>query len=132
RVQRARGEVAGALDAVRCSHELVRHTEQLAAGLVLPVEATRAKAEMSRRQQAVSAARERWRTATAELARLLRLEPSALVEPIEPPDLRITLVKADVAVDDLIPIALLNRPELEAQKALVQATLERLRQEKLR
>jgi outer membrane protein TolC len=35
-------------------------------------------------------------------------------------------------VDDLIPIALLNRPELAAQQALVQATLQRLRQERIR
>jgi outer membrane protein TolC len=35
-------------------------------------------------------------------------------------------------VDDLIPIALTNRPELAAQQALVQATLQRLRQERLR
>jgi outer membrane protein TolC len=35
-------------------------------------------------------------------------------------------------VDELIPVALMNRPELAAQQALVQATLERLRQERLR
>jgi outer membrane protein TolC len=36
------------------------------------------------------------------------------------------------AVDDLVPVGLLNRPELASQRALVRATLERLRQERLR
>ena len=37
-------------------------------------------------------ARERWRVASADLARILRLEPTALVEPLEAPHLRVTLV----------------------------------------
>src|SRR5262249_42934554 len=46
--------------------------------------------------------------------------------------LRVTLLGLDKPVDDLIPVALTNRPELAAQQALVQATLQRLRQERLR
>jgi Outer membrane efflux protein len=64
--------------------------------------------------------------------RILRLDASAVVEPVEPPHLRITLVPLDRPVDDLIPIALTTRPELAVQQALVQATLQRLRQERLR
>src|SRR5262249_38825377 len=63
---------------------------------------------------------------------VLRLDPGALVEPQEPPRLQITLVGLDLTADDLIPVALLNRPELAAGRALVQATIERLRQEKSR
>jgi outer membrane protein TolC len=135
-VQQARGELAGAQDAARRAAEVVRRTEGLAgdraAGLAAPVEVVRARAEAARRRQAVESARERWRTASAELARVLRLDPAALVEPLEPPHLRVTLVPPDRAVDDLIPIALTNRPELAAQQALVRATLQRLRQERLR
>src|SRR5262249_31756614 len=76
--------------------------------------------------------RERWRVASADLVRVLRLDPSALVEPLEVPHLRVTLVALDKPVDDLIPVALTYRPELAAQQALVQATLVRLRQEGLR
>jgi outer membrane protein TolC len=54
------------------------------------------------------------------------------VEPQEPPQLAVTLIPLDQKVDELIPLALTNRPELAAQQALVQATLERLRQERLR
>jgi len=46
--------------------------------------------------------------------------------------LRVTLIELSKPVDDLIPVGLLNRPELAAQQALVQATLVRLRQERLR
>jgi len=60
------------------------------------------------------------------------LNPGAVVVPIEPPQLQVTLIPPGRAVDDLIPVGLLNRPELASQKALVQATLERLRQERLR
>src|SRR5207302_1664087 len=68
----------------------------------------------------------------AELTRLLRLDPAAVVEPLEPPHLAVTLLPLDCPVDDLITLALTNRPELAAQQALVQATLQRLRQERLR
>jgi outer membrane protein TolC len=131
-VQQARGELAGAEDAARRAEDLVRRTADLAKGLAAPVDEDRARTELSRRRQAVEAARERWHTASAELARLLRLDAMAVVQPLEPPHLRVTLVAPDVPLDHLIPVALTNRPELAAQQALVQATLERLRQEKLR
>ncbi len=131
-VQQARGELAGALEALGRGEELVRRAEKLAKGLVPPVEAARARTELARRRQALAAAREKWKTASAELARLLRLEPAVLVDPMEAPQMQITLIDEHYTVDDLIPMALTYRPELAAQQALVQATLERLRQERLR
>src|SRR2546426_12291625 len=77
-------------------------------------------------------ARERWRLASAELARVLRLEARALVDPLEPPHIQVTLVEIHQPVDDLIALALTNRPELAGQQALVRATLERWRQERWR
>lgn len=131
-VQQARGELAGALDAARRSEDLVRRATQLAEGLAPPVEAARARTENARRRQAVQTAQARWKVASADLVRILRLEPSALVDPLEPPHLQVTLLPPNQPVDDLIPIALMNRPELASRQALVAATLERLRQEKLR
>src|SRR5262249_10330946 len=104
----------------------------LAEGVATPVDAIRARAELARRRQAVQTARERWRTFSAELARLLRLDPAALVDPLEPPHLRVTLVALDRPVDDLIPLALTRRPDLASRQALVRATLEALRAERLR
>lgn len=131
-VQQARGELAGAEDAVRRAEELVGRAEKLAPGLALPVETLRARTDLAERREDVEIARERWHVASAELVRLLRLEPSVLLEPLEPPHLLVTLVSPDRPVDELIPVALHNRPELAAQQALVEATLQRMRQEKLR
>jgi outer membrane protein TolC len=131
-VQQARGDLAGALAAEAKADELVRKTAQLAKGLAPPAEENRARVELGRRRQAVAAARERWRTASAELARVLRLDPAAVVEPAEPPALPVTVIDANLTVDELIPVALNARPELAGQQAFVQATLARLKQEKLR
>jgi outer membrane protein TolC len=131
-VQQARGELAAAEVTAKRAEDLVQRTEKLAPGLVPPVEVSRTRVEASLRRQAVHSARERWLVASAELARLLRLDASILVEPMEPPHLQVTLVPLDSQVDDLIPVALTNRPELATQQAVVQATLERLRQERLR
>lgn len=131
-VQQARGDLAGALDAAAKAEELVRQATALAEGLAPPAEAARARAELARRRQAVYTARERWRTSGAELTRILRLDPGALLEPLEPPHLMLTLTDPAAPVDELIFLALRNRPELATQRALVQATVEQLRREKLR
>ncbi|MBL8795857.1 MAG: TolC family protein [Planctomycetia bacterium] len=131
-VQQARGELAGAEDALRRAEEVVRRADKLAPDLVPKLEAARARTELARRRQWLQVARERWRVSSAELARLLRLDATVLVEPIEPPFLQVSLVSPGCPVDDLIAQALTARPELAAQQALVQATLKRLREEKLR
>lgn len=131
-VQQARGDLAGALDATEKAEELVRRATALAEGLAPPAEAARARAELARRRQSIYTARERWRTSGAELNRILRLDPGALVEPLEPPHLMLTLTDPATPVDDLIFLALRNRPELATRQALVRATVERLRRERLR
>jgi outer membrane protein TolC len=134
-VQQARGELAGAVDVARRAEEVVGRTAKLAAGgegILADVDVVRARTEFARRDQGLDTARERWQFASADLMRILRLDPSALVEPLEAPHLRVTLVSLDKTVDDLIPVGLTNRPELAAQQALVQATLVRIRQERLR
>jgi outer membrane protein TolC len=82
--------------------------------------------------RSVAFARQRWRVASRDLTRALRLDPIAVVVPLEPPDLRVTLIRPEGSVDGLIPIGLTNRPELASQQALVQATLARLREARLR
>jgi outer membrane protein TolC len=134
-VQQARGELAGALDAQERAASLLKQVESLTSSrvdIVAPSERPRARAELSRRRAAVHAAREHWRTSSADLVRILRLDAGSLVQPMEPPHLRVTLVALERSVDELIPLALTNRPELASQQALVQATLERLHQERLR
>jgi outer membrane protein TolC len=132
-VQQARGELAGAREVARRAEELVALTQQVYdQGRAPQVEVARARTELYGRRQAVNLAREHWRVSSADLVRLLRLDASAIVDPVEPPNLQVTLVALDRPVDELIPVGLTNRPELAAQQAIVRATLEQLRQERIR
>jgi len=130
--QQARGELAGAVLAETKAREVSTKADKLAEGLVPPLEARRAKVELARREQAVATARERWRTASAELVRLLRLKPGLLVEPVEEPYLPVTVIDPNATVETLLPVALATRPELAGQQALAHASADRLRQEKAR
>jgi len=131
-VQQARGEVAGTMDSLGRTEEMARKIEKLVEGLSPPVEKNRVLTELASRKQAVETAYERWQIASADLNRLLRLDPTTLAQPLEPPHLHVNLIDAQQSIDALITIGLTNRPELASQQALVQATLARLRQEKVR
>ena len=80
-VQQARGELAGAMDSLRRTEMMVKRIDNLVEALSPAVEKNRALTELASRQQAVESAYERWQTAGAELSRLLRLDPTALVQP---------------------------------------------------
>ncbi len=131
-LQQARGELSGAAYATQQAEEVSRRAARLAEGLAPPLEATRAKVELARRRQAEATALERRAVASAELARLLRLDAGAVLEPAEPTFLPVTVIDAGATVDALIPVALTSRPELAGQQAIVQAALVRLKQEKIR
>jgi outer membrane protein TolC len=132
-VQQARGELGGAAEATRRTREIVERTRKLVpSGLIPELESDRAEAELARREQTELSAQERWRVSAAELSRILRLDPAAQIEPIEPPHLRLSIIDLTHPPEDLVPIAMTNRPELAARQAEVQATLARLKQERLR
>jgi outer membrane protein TolC len=131
-LQQARGELAGYRDALRFTQDLLRRLDRLAPGLTPALEISRARALGARLRQAALQSENSWRVASAELLRVLNLDPTLIVEPVEPPHLRVSLLPLDQPVDDLIPIALTHRPELAAEQALVQATLQQLRLEKMR
>jgi outer membrane protein TolC len=132
-VQQARGNLGAAQQVNRYIEQAGRTAQEMsAAGLLPPLEVVRIRAAVSASRLSLQTAREQWRLASAELVRLLRLDPSAVVEPVEPPHLRVTLVGLDRPLEELLRVGLMNRPELANQQALVQATLERLRQERVR
>ncbi len=131
-VQQARGELAGAIDATQRTVDLVHRTEKLAAGLVSPVEVIREQTELTHRRQAELTAREHWRVASADLLRVLNLDANLQVEPLEPPNLVVSLLDTSTPLNDLLIAALQNRPELASQQAEVQAAIARLRQERMR
>jgi outer membrane protein TolC len=111
---------------------MVRRIESLAEGIVPPMEVDRARATLADLNQQAISSRTTWRVASARLTRTLRLTPGSVVIPLEPPHLQLTLVSPQFPVDDLVRCGLMNRPELASQRAMVQATLDLLRQERLR
>ncbi len=132
KVQEARGEVASALDTVKRSEELAEKTGKLSPAISPPAEASRVKAELARRRQDLEYAYENWQVKSAELIEVLHLQSGMRVSPQEPPHLKIDLIDPSRTIDELIPVGLTLRPELASQQALVQASIARLKQEKMR
>jgi outer membrane protein TolC len=131
-VQQARGALAGTLDSVAKARDLARRVTALGRGLAPRIEVERVNTLLADLEQQAASFRQDWVTSGAALTRVLRLDPASVVIPLEPPHLQVTLVSADLTIDNLIPVGLTNRPELATQQAVVQATLIRLRQERLR
>jgi hypothetical protein len=131
-VHRWRGNYAGAIDTVRKGRRLVREIANLTRDLIQASEIDRARNLLCDLEQQAVSARENWRVASAQLTQVLRLDPRAVVEPLERDHLQVTLIDPGRSLDDLIPIGLTNRPELAQHQAMVQATLVAIRREKLR
>jgi outer membrane protein TolC len=131
-VHKYRGQYAVAIDAVQRGRKLVQEIADLSRDLVSAVEIDRARNLLADLEQNAVSARQNWRIASASLTQVLRLDPRAVVEPLEQDHLQITLIDPSRSLDDLIPIGLTNRPELAKHQALVQATLVAIRREKLR
>jgi outer membrane protein TolC len=131
-VQAARGLVAATQEVVDKAQATREKVRSLGQGKFDATDVHRARAALADFEFALSAAREQWRRASADLTQVLRLDPAALVVPLEPPFLRVTLLSPRTPVDELIPVALTSRPELASQQALVQAALARIRQERMR
>lgn len=131
-VHEKRGAYASALETVERARDLVSRIEKLGVGLVPKAEADRARTLLADLEQQAAAAHADWRISGAALTRVLRLDPTATVVPLEPDHLAITLIDDQQEIDELIVTGLTNRPELASQQALVQAALARLKQERLR
>ncbi len=63
---------------------------------------------------------------------MLRLNPCAVVVPVERDHLQLTLIDPAQPLPELQKIALTNRPELASRRALVQAAEHRIQREKMR
>jgi outer membrane protein TolC len=131
-VHKYRGQYAGILYTIERGRKLIEVVDAQSRDLVPGVEVDRVRTLVADLEQEAVYARRNWRRSSADLTRVLRLDPRAVVEPLEQDHLQITLIDPERSLDDLIPIGLTNRPELAAHQALVQAALVRIRQEKLR
>jgi len=131
--QQAAGSLAIAREAAANAEALAGLTGSYArSGAGLEADHRRVLAERDRRRRDVEAAVGQLEVASADLVRRTRLDPRIVVAPIEPPESVLRLVAEDCPLDDLIAAGLRNRPELAESQALVQATLVRLKQARLR
>ncbi len=129
----AHQQVAIARDALTNAKELDRLVEsRVKAGTTLPADGLRAKAEVADRERQLRRAEEWVRVASAELVRLLRLDPTVLLVPAETQPAPVELVGQEAPLMALLEQGLTARPELAQNQALVRASLERLRLEKWR
>ena len=129
-VHQHRGKFAGALYCVERGHDLVHRIASLSSELVPIVEVDRARNLLADLQQQAVSSRQAWRVSSARLTRVLRLNPSAVVVPLEHDHLQISLIDPGRQLPDLHVIALTNRPELASYQALVQSALARVRRER--
>ena len=132
RVHQYRGMYAGSLYAVELGHDLVDRITRLSKDLVPRIEIDRARNMLNDLEQQATSARELWRVHSANLTQVLRLDPRAVVVPLEHDHLQITMIDPALPLHDLQKIALTNRPELASYHALVQAAEARIRREKMR
>ncbi len=132
RVHQYRGMYAGALYTVVEGRDLVEKIANLSRELVPKVEVDRARNILADLEQRAVSARQEWRVASADLTQVLRLDPRAVVVPLEQDHTQITLIDPGRALDDLMPVALANRPELASRQAQIQAAELAVRREKMR
>jgi outer membrane protein TolC len=131
-VHRHRGMYAGALYTVERAHDVVGRITALGRDLVPAFEIDRARNMLADLEQQSVSAREDWRVQSARLTKILRLDPRAVVEPLEHDHLQVTLIDPSRQLDELTPIALANRPEIASNRDLVKAAEVRVRAEKAR
>ncbi len=131
-VHQYRGMYAGALYTVDLGQDLVDRIASLSSELVSAVEVDRARNFLADLEQRAVMARQEWRVSSANLTQVLRLDPRAVVDPMEHDHTQVTLIDPARSYDDLMPIALTNRPEILSRRALVQRAELTVRREKSR
>jgi outer membrane protein TolC len=131
-VHRDRGVYAAARQVVERAEKLVDRIDQLSKDLVPEIELHRAKRILAVMQQREVAAREMWRVSSANLTQVLRLDPTAVIVPLEPDHLQITLIDPARPIDELVAIGVFHRPEIASTRSRVQAAEVRVRREKNR
>lgn len=132
-LQLAAGRLQIAREAAGNAEALARLTASYArTGAGLEADYRRALTELQRRRKEVELHVGELEIASAEVVRRTRLDPRIVIAPVEPPETVLRLVADDCAIDGLIIAGLRNHPELAQDRALVEATLVRLRQARMR
>lgn len=122
-----------AQEAVDNAEKLVKFTGDFAqTGEGLEADAQRAKAEFEERRRALLKTKEAVAVNSAELARLLRLDPAITLVPTDRQPVAVDLMPGDTSLHELIGQAMSVRPEAASLDARVEETWLRMRQEHLR
>ena len=129
-VHQYRGKYSGTLYCVKRGRELVERIATMSRDLVPVVEVDRARNMLADLEQRAVSARQDWRVQSANLTQVLRLDPRAVVEPLEHDHLQITLIDPSRTLEDLMAVAMANRPEVSSRQALVKAAEAAIRREK--
>jgi outer membrane protein TolC len=132
-LQAATGRLAIAREATANAEALAEITKSYAkAGMGLEADHRRALTEVKHRRRDTQLASGQVLVASANLIRILVLDPKVVMVPVEPPECIIHLIPDEVPLDDLVLQGLQNRPELATASALVQAAVIRRKQAVLR
>lgn len=130
---RAQARVAIAEEATRNADELAKITRNFAEiGHGLQADADRAQIEAASRRRDVWQAREEVAVISAELARLLRLDPAVRLQAADENPMPLEFVERSTPVYALIDQAVSARPEIASAGAQRDAAAIRSRQEQLR
>jgi outer membrane protein TolC len=132
RVHQYRGTYSGSLYCVERGKDLVDRIANLSGELVPLDEVDRARNMLADLEQRSVSSRENWRVTSADLTQVLRLDPRSVVVPLEHDHTQVTLINPARSLDDLMSVALRNRPELGSRMAQVRAAEYRIRREKMR
>ena len=100
-------------------------------GAGLEADHRRALAELKRRRREIKLAEGQLLVASANLVRLLVLDPKIVIAPIEPAETIVRLIPDDAVLDELVIQGLRQRPELAGAQQLVEASIYRLKQARL-
>ena len=132
-LQGAVGRLAIAREAAANAEALSEITGAYARlGQGLEADHRRALTELQHRRQDEQLASGQLLVASANLVRILVLNPQVVFAPVEPPEAIIRLIPDEVPLDDLVVQGLRTRPELANAQQLVEAALLRWKQAKLR
>ncbi len=101
-------------------------------GAGLEADHQRILTELNRRRSLIADAVGQLEVTSTNLVRMLVLDPDQVLAPVEPAELVMRLLPEDKPLDEMIVQGLHGRPELASAQALVQATLMRLKQARLR
>ncbi len=128
---RAEQERAAWRELTAQAERLVKLTESYSkTGQGLAADFDRAATELALRRNEALRAAEASRVASARLAQLMRLDPTLSLEPLEPGLAALHLVSPDEPASHLIATALMSRPEVRENQALVAEAVGRLQRER--